>query len=213
MNNFQGGQGTPGVWPGVRGYKIVLKGAVSDMRRITWMMSAVVMAGLLSGLSLRAEDAAPAAGGGGGGNRRTPEEWRKMAQDRMKENLGVTDDEWKALQPKIDAVQKAQTASRGGGRGMFGGGRRPGGQNQPQNAPAAEDPNAPPKSDIEKKREGLQTLADKKDADEKAVKDALKDYREARDKAKVDLKKAQDELKELLTPRQEAQLVLMGMLE
>ena len=185
------------------------------MRRITWMMSAVVMAGLCSGLSLRAEDAPPAGGaGGGGGNRRQfdPEEMRKRMQDRMKENLGVTDDEWKALQPKIDAVQKAQMASRGGMRGMFGGGRNRG-PNQPQNAPAAEDPNAPPKSDIEKKREGLQTLADKKDADEKAVKDALKDYRDARDKAKVDLKKAQDELKELLTPRQEAQLVLMGMLE
>jgi len=185
------------------------------MRRITWMMSAVVMAGLCSGLSLRAEDAPPAPAAGGGGNRRQfdPEEMRKRMQDRMKESLGVTDDEWKALQPKIDAVQKAQMASRGGMRGMFGGGRRPGGQNNPQNAPAAEDPNAPPKSDIEKKHTALQTLADKKDADEKAVKDALKDYREARDKAKVDLKKAQDELKELLTPRQEAQLVLMGMLE
>lgn len=177
------------------------------MRRITWM-SAVVVAGLLGGLSLRAEDAPPA--GGGGGNRRfDPEEFRKRMQERMKESLGVNDEEWKALQPKIDAVQKAQMASRGGFSRMFGGRRSSGGGT----APAAEDPNAPPKSDIEKKQTALQTLADKKDADEKAVKDALKEYRDARDKAKIDLKKVQDELKELLTPRQEAQLVLMGLLE
>jgi Spy/CpxP family protein refolding chaperone len=193
------------------------------MQRITWMLSAVVMAGLFSGVSLSAAegDAPPAAGGqGGGGNRRQfdPEEFRKRMQERMKENLGVNDDEWKALQPKIDAVQKAQAATRGGGFGrMFGGGggggNRNRGGNNPQNAPQAEDPNAPPKSEVEKKHTALQTLADKKDADEKAVKDALKEYRDARDKSKVDLKKAQDELKELLTPRQEAQLVLMGLLE
>src|SRR5690349_18365355 len=107
------------------------------MKRIEWVIGAAVLVAFLGGMNLRAEDAAPP--GGGGGNRRTPEEWRKLMQDRMKENLGVTDDEWKALQPKIDAVQKAQAASRGGFRGMFGGaGGRRGGQGGTA-APAAED--------------------------------------------------------------------------
>src|ERR1041384_1402138 len=55
-----------------------------------------------------------------------PEQLRQRMLEPIKENLGSSDDEWKALQPKIEAVQKAQMASRGGFANLFRG--RRGGQ-------------------------------------------------------------------------------------
>jgi len=172
------------------------------------------------------EDAAPAptppnpgganGGGGGGGGRQRfdPEQMRKRMLDRIKEQFGSTDDEWKAVEPKIEAVQKAQAASRT--MGGFGGGRQRGGNGGGGGgggAQPADEANPAPQSDLEKKTAELKALTDNKDADSKAVKDKLAEFRALRDKSKTDLKKAQDELRELLTPRQEALLVLMGMLD
>ena len=61
-------------------------------------------------------------GGGGGG-----QDWRQRFADRLKEDLGATDDEMKVIQPKLE---KLMLARRDAGRfGMFGnrGGRGPGG--------------------------------------------------------------------------------------
>jgi hypothetical protein len=179
------------------------------MRKMNWMLGAAALLCLLSGARGYAEEPpAPPAGGRGNFN---PEEFRKRMMDRIKENLGASDDDWKALQPKIENVQKlAMTSRMGGGfgrrRGQGGGGGNAG-------AAPAPDANAAPKTDLDTKREALQTLADNKEADAKQVKDKMQEYREARDKSKAELKKAQDELRELLTPRQEAQLVLMGLLD
>jgi Spy/CpxP family protein refolding chaperone len=74
------------------------------------------------------------------------------------------------------------------------------------------DPNAQP-ADIEKKSQALQTLLDNKQAKPEAVAASLKAYRDARAKTRQDLAKAQQELRDLLTVRQEAQLVTMGILE
>jgi len=149
-----------------------------------------------------------------------PEEFRARMAERMKENLGLSEDEFKAIQPKIDAVQKAQGAARvgGGGFGGFGGrggrGNRPGGTGGDAAAAPATPPPLPENAtDLQKKSRELSDLLANKEADPKAVKDKLAEVRDLRDKAKVDLKKAQDELKELLTPKQEAQLVMMGLLE
>jgi len=148
----------------------------------------------------------PGGPNGPGGMRRQfdPEQMRKMMLDRIKERLGLSDDEMKALQPKFEAVQKLQLQVRGG----FGFGRRRPQENAGGNPPA---PDATP--DVGTKTQELQALLDNKDTDTKALQDKLKDLRDLRDKTKVDLKKAQDDLRELLTPRQEAQLVLMGLIE
>ena len=158
--------------------------------------------------AVRSEDATPPA---------RPDFRNMSAEERtayfvnlQKKALGVTDEEFKALQPKIDEVTKAQAAQRGGGGGFggFGGGGRGGrgGQGgQPQDEAT--------KGDIQKKTEALQKLLDNKDSDVKDVQAALKDLRDARTANKVVLKKAQDELKELLTAKQEAYLVLRGQLE
>jgi Spy/CpxP family protein refolding chaperone len=93
---------------------------------------------------------------------------------------------------------------------MFGGG--PGGIAGRASLMRNADPNAQP-ADIETKAQILQTLLASKQAKPEAVVAALKAYRDARVKAKQDLAKAQQELRDLLTVRQEAQLVTMGILE
>src|SRR5258706_5899487 len=57
-----------------------------------------------------------------------PAQMRERMMTRIKEQLGATDDEWKAIEPKVDKVMTAQRESRGGfgfggfGRGGGGGG-------------------------------------------------------------------------------------------
>jgi chromosome segregation ATPase len=123
--------------------------------------------------------------------------------DQMKEDLGSTDDEFAALQPKIEAVMAAQRDAMGGMR--FGGGRRNqngggGGQQGPQ-------------SDVQEKVADLRTTLENKDASADEIKEKLDALRAARAKAKETLTAAQADLKGLLTARQEAVLVGYGMLE
>jgi Spy/CpxP family protein refolding chaperone len=136
----------------------------------------------------------------------------KQRQKQLQEELGATDEEWKALGPKIE---KVRTLSRlvgddGAAGGMPGGG--PGGMPGRAMFMRNADPNAQP-ADIENKAQTLQTLLANKQAKPEAVVASLKAYRDARVKTKQDLAKAQQELKDVLTVRQEAQLVTMGILE
>src|SRR4051812_42910816 len=62
----------------------------------------------------------PAPGGGGGGGRFDPAQFRQRMMDRIKETLGSSDDEFKALEPKIDQVMTAQRDARGFGMGRRG---------------------------------------------------------------------------------------------
>ena len=180
------------------------------MWRISKVLGTAVAICLFSAVVACAQDAGGGGGGGQGGRGQggpggrggfDPAQYRQRMLDRIKEVLGVTDEEWKVLQPKVEAVQQLSQQTRVGG-GMFGRFRRGG----PPDANQA-------RSDLEKKTQELQTLLDNKDADPKAVKDRLKEIRDLREKARLELKKAQDALRELLTPRQEAQLVLMGLLD
>jgi len=143
----------------------------------------------------------------------------KQRQKQLQEELGATDEEWKALGPKIEKVRTLSRlvgddggAGAPGGMpgGMFGGG--PGGIAGRATLTRNADPNAQP-ADIETKAQTLQTLVGNKQAKPEAVAAALKAYRDARAKTKLDLAKAQQELRDLLTVRQEAQLVTMGILE
>src|SRR5213076_3203524 len=54
-----------------------------------------------------------------------PAQMRQQFIDRLRDQLGANEDEWKVLQPKIEKVFTAQRESRGGfGFGFGGGGRR-----------------------------------------------------------------------------------------
>jgi hypothetical protein len=131
---------------------------------------------------------------------------RQRMMDRLRDELGVTDDEMKALQPKIEQVMTLERDTRGGGffggRGGRGGpggggGNNPGGQ----------------QSDVQTKQAELQAVLDNKDSKPEDIKAKLDAFRAAKAKAKDDLTKAQGDLKSLLTQRQEAVLVLRGMLD
>ena len=135
------------------------------------------------------------------------QQMRQRMEERMKSDLGVTDEEWKALQPKIEKVMTLSRDVRGpmmgmGGRGGRGG--RGGGEGEAQSAP---------QSGLQKQQQALRAVLDKQDAKPAEIKTALRDFRDARAKARAELEKAQKDLRGVVTIRQEAQLVMMGVLD
>ncbi|OHB76242.1 MAG: hypothetical protein A2Z25_05930 [Planctomycetes bacterium RBG_16_55_9] len=158
-------------------------------------------------------------GQGPGGRQFDPEQMRQMMEQRMQEALGATDQEWKVLGPRVMKVQDLSRQTGGGGRGMmmFGrgmrggpggpgapGGDRPGGRGMGTNRELTE---------VDKIQEALQTTLDNTSATPDQIKQELTKLRAAREKAKQELAKAQQDLRQVLTVRQEATLVLMGMLD
>jgi hypothetical protein len=132
-----------------------------------------------------------------------PAQFRQQRLDRIKEQLGASDDEWKVLSPKIEKVMDVQRntfGGFGGGRGRGGGGGGGNADNQPQ-------------TPVAKASADLRTTLENKDAPADDIKTKLAALREAREKARAELQAAQKELKEVLTQRQEAVLVTNGMLE
>jgi len=154
---------------------------------------------------------------GGGGNRWDPAEMRQRMRERMKEMLGASDEELQVLEPKIEHVMQLQRDAGGFGRGMFGGMRGRGGPGGPGGDRADRPDRGPnpdqPQSPVQTKLRELQTVLDNKDASPDEIKAKLVELRDARTKAKEALTKAQTELRELLTQRQEAVMVMMGMLD
>lgn len=144
---------------------------------------------------------ANAGGGGRGGN---PQQFRQRMEDRLKADLGVNEDEWKALQPRVEKVMELQQASsvRGFGRRGRGGGN--GGDPNQSLAPSAP---------VQAKAQDLQKVLDNKDAKPEEIKAALQALRDARTQSREELTKAQSDLRDLLTTRQESVLVMAGLLE
>jgi multidrug efflux pump subunit AcrB len=131
-----------------------------------------------------------------------PAQFRERMMNNIKERLGASDDEWKVLEPKVEKVMTAQRDARaGGGFGGFGGRRGGGGGDQQ------------PTTEIGKASADLRTALENKDTPADEIAKKLAAFREARDKARAQLQASQKELKEILTQRQEAVLVNMGMLE
>jgi len=135
---------------------------------------------------------------GGRGNY-DPAQARERMTNWMKEQLGgLSDDEWKVIQPK---VEKVMTARRDAGGGMsFFGGRSRGGDEQEKTA-------------VQKASAELKTVIDDKNSSPDQIKAKLTALREAKEKAKGELVTAQKDLKDVLTQRQEATMVMLGMLD
>lgn len=175
----------------------------------------ILAASLLAGGTFAAvshAQPAPDGGGPGGGRQRggggnfDPAQMRQRMMERMKEQLKASDEEFAVLQPKIEAVQTAQMelqvgrfGGMMGGRGGPGGGGGFGGGG--------------PTSPVAEKARALGETLQNEGASADEVKSKLEALRQARTEAREKLTKAQNELKELLTPRQEAVLVVAGMLE
>ena len=144
---------------------------------------------------------AQAQGGGDQGGRQRgnfdPAQMQARMMASYKERLGATDEEWRILQPKVEKLMTLQRNTRGG---MMGGRGQRGGDQQAESAVAVAS------------RE-LRTVLENTGASADEIGRKLTALREAREKARVELVAAQKELKELVTVRQEAVLVSMGMLD
>jgi hypothetical protein len=155
-----------------------------------------LFAAVVAGLAMMAPSFARAQG------QFDPAQFRERMMNNIKERLGASDDEWKVLEPKVEKVMTAQRDARaGGGFGGFGGRRGGGGGDQQ------------PTTEIGKASADLRTALENKDTPADEIAKKLAAFREARDKARAQLQASQKELKEILTQRQEAVLVNMGMLE
>ena len=141
---------------------------------------------------------------GGEGRRGTPEEFRQRMNDRLKSSLKASDDEWAVIQPLIEKVttkQREASGNRFGGRGGRGGrGGDDNTNNQPQTGAAAAS-------------QALRTTLENESASPDDIKAKLTALRESRKKAQAEVDKAREELKAVLSVRQEAALVSMGILE
>lgn len=186
------------------------------LRRFILPMFALVA--ILSPLAMAQDNTGGNGGGnggqrqrGGGGNGGAPggnQDWRQRFADRLKEDLGATDEEMKVIQPKIEKLMMARRDASGFG-GMFGnrsgrggpGGR--GGDSQSDETP----------SPAQQASNDLRQTLENKSATPEEIAAKLKTLREARAKAREAVTAAQKDLKEVLTQRQEAVLVNMGWLE
>jgi hypothetical protein len=158
------------------------------------------------------QPAAPAQGNNGGRRNFDPTQMRQRMMDTLKDKLGATDDEFAAIQPKLEKVMQLQRDVNGSGmRALFGGGRRNRGNGDGGPTPAASTAGATP-SAVQAASTDLQTTLDNKDAKPDEIKAKLDAFRDAKSKAKDDLTAAQKDLESVLTQRQEAMLVMMGLL-
>ena len=178
------------------------------MKRVSQML---VLTGIAATLCLSVPQAT-AQGRPGRGNF-DPAEMQQRMMERYKEALEVKSDaEWKIIEGRIQKVSDARReVGFGGGRGMFGGpGRRPGGdqggdqaQNRPRNPFGGE-----PSPDAEALQKAIDAKAP---ADE--IKAKLAKYRDSRKQKEAALETARQDLKKVLSVRQEAIAVMLGLLD
>jgi hypothetical protein len=153
-----------------------------------------------------------------------PEQMQTQISQRIKELLGSSDDEWKLIEPK---VLKVFTLTSSQSRGfqmrslMMRANNQAGTQTNTQantqaNTSSTQRANAGNRvanSASDKAVEELQTLLQNSSASSAQIKKQLTEVRNAREKTQEALAKAQKELRELLTLKQEAILVSVGLLE
>jgi Spy/CpxP family protein refolding chaperone len=127
--------------------------------------------------------------------------------ERIKERMGASDDEWEVIKPRLEEVMKLNRDANGMGgmRGMFGRGR---GNRGPQRPEADAQATA-----VQKASTDLQETLEKEAPTTAEIKAKLAALRGAREKNKQQLVTAQQKLKEVLTVKQEAMMVMIGMLE
>jgi hypothetical protein len=173
----------------------------------------------------------------GGGDRGNfdPAQMRQRMMEQWKQQLGADDEAWKVIEPRLTKVMELNRDTMSMGRGMFGGpgGMRggmmggPGGPGGPegdqqrgqrgQRGQQGDRPRFPgmenrEPSAVEKATETLSTTLEDQSASPETIKSQLNALRQARETAKQNLAAAQQDLRQILTLRQEALLVVRGML-
>ncbi len=154
-----------------------------------------------------------------------PNDFRQRMAERIKTQLKVSDDEWTVIQPLLEKVGDKLMATRtsgfggpGGPGGNRGGGRRGGENNAGGNQPAANENNQRreggngPRGGSPETQALAATLADD-NSTVNDVKAKLQAVRDQRKQAAAELAQAREELRKVLNMRQEAALVMDGILD
>jgi len=134
------------------------------------------------------------------------EQFRQRMNEFLKTALKVSDEEWAVILPLLEKVQNKQRESITGRFGMFGG--RRGGPGGPEGAGRLPGRSAQPPE-----AEALKAALDNEAAAPADIKAKLEALRESRKKSAAELDQAREELRKVLTQRQEATLVLSGILD
>jgi hypothetical protein len=163
-------------------------------------------------------------------------EMQKMAQEQetraMKQALGVNEEQWKIIEPKLNKVKALReqatvsiglpfsssfVSSTGPTQGRsFGGGFQyqfGGGGNIMSSGPSFKNQTSRRQTQGEKICQELLALIENSNAPPEAIRQKTLELQKARAKTKKQLAQAQKELCEVLTFRQQARLVLMGLLD
>jgi chromosome segregation ATPase len=115
---------------------------------------------------------------------------RQRALDGFKRQLDLSDQEWTVVKPRIEAVYNLVHP-------------------QPRMRAGA----GPEMSEVDRIRRELRELLENRDAPASQIKTRLTSLRAAKEKANQELAQARQDLRQLMTLRQEAVLVLGGLLE
>jgi len=206
-----------------------------NTRKALWVATATAF--LVGGLALWAQENAAPQGSrpSDRGGQRGPGESRRgggfdleAMQQRLVEGihqrLSATDEDWKVIEPLVKDVMQKQSEARisdfgGLGRMMFERKGGPGGQDQGQRSGAESQ-----KGRTEGERgggsrvqnpevEALSQVLESTTATPDEIKAKLEALRQARAKREEDLQKAREALRDVVTVKQEAMLVLMGLLD
>lgn len=189
--------------------------------RICRKLILLVSTALLLTLSLndlQAQAERPARGNRNRGNRMDPAQFQERRVARLKEQLEVTkDDEWSIILPRVEKVMQTQRELRMGGMGGMGrGGPGGGGANNPDEGANSGRNRASAGTNPEETTNNPDAAALRKAVEAKASAAELKTHiakmRETLKKREAALAAAQDELRKVLTTRQEAIAILLGLL-
>ena len=175
----------------------------------------------LSAGSVSAQNDNAGGGGGGGGGRRgggnfDPAQMQQRFMERVHDDLGYTNEtEWNAVQPLVQKVFDAQRDARSGGMGRMFRGNRAGGNGANANANAGGG-NGGGRGGMfgqpSPEAEALQKAIDD-NAPKAQIKAALAKYQASQKAKQAKFVTAQENLRKVLTPKQEAQATLLGLLE
>lgn len=184
------------------------------MNKLATVLSCVVLSSMIAAPMAFAQDN-PGDRGGERGDRGDrgddrgrggfdPARMREMIVDRMKTELAPSDEEWGIIKPKLEKVLEARFTQMVSGFGGFGRGR---------GGPEGGGEEREPRNDVERASRDLRRTLDESSATPETIAAKLQAVRDARAKAQAEVKATQEDLKSVLTARQEAVLVVNGMLE
>ena len=135
--------------------------------------------------------------------------------ERLRENLGASAEEWSVLKPMIAKITEKQSAMRRsagrGAFGAFGGGRGGRGGDNDGDRRGRDGRRSRGDDDSGSNADSLREAVESGDAAK--IKKELASYRAIQKKRAAELKKAREELRQAVTLKQEATLVLWGLLD